>query len=142
LIRSALGHRILGVREGAQPRALTGKQHTVLGFSRAVCFGRCGPSRELSGSWHVGMVMGTTQPLVRDREVGAGVSSPRAGAKAQTGSQGGVALGRARRHQTLWRRLCSEAGGWVPVLPCSLPNLFSQWPVPSREHPRTGQSHH
>lgn len=82
---------------GAQPRALAGKQHTVLGFGRAMHCGRHRELGNLSGSQHAEIAMDDAEPLAREREVGASGNLLSAGAEAQAGSCGGVVLGRGRR---------------------------------------------
>lgn len=88
---------------GAQPRALAGKQHTVLGFGRAMYFGWHRELEKLSGSQRVEMAMGGAEPLAREREAGASGNLLGAGAEAQADSCGEVVLGRGRRDRTLWR---------------------------------------
>lgn len=115
-----------------QPRALAGKQHTVLGFGRAMYFGWHRELEKLSGSQCVEMATGGAEPLAREREAGASGNLLGAGAEAQADSCE-VVLGRGRRDRTLWRWLSPTAQRWVTVLPCSLSNPFSRWKVPSRE---------
>lgn len=79
---------------GLQPRALAGKKHTILVFTRAVHFGWHRELGELLGSQNAKMATGGSEPLAREQKTGARGNLLSAGVEAQADSCEGPCSGK------------------------------------------------